>query len=760
MADGVRNRRSVPLQKRDAKGNLPLAIGCRDTDTSADISAYSASLHLGFLFAMGPIGSDLRADPRGGRRAVGSVRLRASLRDDGESSTVSLVCRADGSGGPIEVRLQGTRRTRRPLVIRRKPRMLPMVVTGTHDPYLVALSILVAIFASYTALDLGARVAAGRGLARGAWLVAAAITMGGGIWSMHFVAMLAFIMPIPMSYDIQLTALSLVVAILVTGGGFYVISRRRGSPLRLVLSGIFMGLGIVAMHYTGMAAMRGHTGLRYDAMFVALSVVIAIGASTAALWLAFRTTDLRQKLVAAVVMGVAISGMHYTAMRAAIFTVHSPVHEVANASLDRTGLALAIAGITFFILACALIVSLSEQKRAELDSIAQGIERKRAEEALRRSEAYLAEAQRLTHTGSWAYNPVTGRTVYWSEEMFRIWGFDPQQGPPDPEMAWQRIPQEDLKTIRENIEKARRRVKFEFVEDHRIVLPDGTVKHVQVTAHPVVDGSGTVIEYIGTSVDVTERKTAEDSLRKTQEALTHVTRVMTLGEVSASIAHELNQPLAAIVNNANACLGLLPSGHPGLDEVREALEDMVSDAERASAIVERVRRIAKRSAPQQAPLRLADIVEDVVALAARESAARRMAIHTKVPADLPVVLGDRVQLQQVLLNLVVNAMDAMGSVDERDRRLRIRGRLDTDGGRPAVTISVEDHGVGLKAEETHRLFDAFYTTKPHGMGLGLAISRSIIEAHGGRLWATGNPDRGMTFSFTLPLRQRDEIRAA
>src|SRR5947209_5332868 len=202
-----------------------------------------------------------------------------------------------------------------------------MVVIGTYDPYLVALSILVACMASYTALDLGRHVEAARGLARRVWLVAAAITMGGGIWSMHFIGMLAFIMPTPMSYDIGLTILSLVVAISVTGGGFYVISCQRASPLRLVLSGIFMGLGIAAMHYTGMAAMRGHAALSYDPLFVALSLVIAIGASTAALGLAFRTTDhLGQKLVAAVVMGLAISGMHYTAMKAAIFTAHSPVH--------------------------------------------------------------------------------------------------------------------------------------------------------------------------------------------------------------------------------------------------------------------------------------------------------------------------------------------------------------------------------------------------------------------------------------------------
>src|SRR5258708_21112905 len=183
-----------------------------------------------------------------------------------------------------------------------------MVVTGTYDPYLVALSILVACVASYTALDLSAHVAPGRGFARRMWLAAAALTMGGGIWSMHFVAILAFIMPTPMSYEMGLTALSLVVAIVVTGVGFYVISRQSASPLPLVLSGIFMGLGIAGMHYTGMAAMRGHVEISYAPLFVALSVVIAIGASTVALWLSFRTTDLCQKLVAAVVMGLPISG--------------------------------------------------------------------------------------------------------------------------------------------------------------------------------------------------------------------------------------------------------------------------------------------------------------------------------------------------------------------------------------------------------------------------------------------------------------------
>ena len=198
-----------------------------------------------------------------------------------------------------------------------------MVVTATYDPYLVVLSILVAGFASYTALDLGGRVALAQGPTHRIWLAGAALTMGGGIWSMHFVAMLAFMLPMPVSYDVGLTVLSLMLAILATGGSFYVISRPGVSRPRLVLSGVFMGFGILAMHYTGMAAMRGPVELSYDPLWVALSVIIAIGAATAALWLAFRTTNPGQKLAAAIVLGFAISGMHYTGMRAAICTAHA-----------------------------------------------------------------------------------------------------------------------------------------------------------------------------------------------------------------------------------------------------------------------------------------------------------------------------------------------------------------------------------------------------------------------------------------------------
>jgi NO-binding membrane sensor protein with MHYT domain len=480
-----------------------------------------------------------------------------------------------------------------------------MVITGTHNPYLVVLSILIACFASYTALDLAGHMETARGLARRVWLLAAAITMGGGIWSMHFVAMLAFIMPIPMSYDIGLTALSLVVAIFVTGVGFYVISRRRPSPLRLVLSGIFMGLGIAAMHYTGMAAMRGHAELSYDRLFVALSLVIAIVASTAALWLAFRTSDLGQKLVGAVVMGLAISGMHYTGMKAAIFTAHRPVHEAqANASLDQTSLALAVAGITFVILAFASVTSL--------------FERKRAEEVLRQAQADLAR----------------------------------------------------------------------------------------------------------------------------------VNRVNTMAELTASVAHEVNQPIAAAVANAEACVRWLARDPPNLEEARAAAMEIVKDGTRAAEIIGRIRLLFKKGTPQRELLDVNEVIREMVVLLRIEVARCSISVRMELPAGLPQVMGDRVQLQQVMMNLIGNSIDAMKDMDGM-RELAIKSqRAENDD----LMVSVSDTGVGLPPLQADQIFNAFFTTKLHGTGMGLSISRSIVESHSGRLWATDNYPRGTSFHLMLPTK--------
>jgi C4-dicarboxylate-specific signal transduction histidine kinase len=252
-----------------------------------------------------------------------------------------------------------------------------------------------------------------------------------------------------------------------------------------------------------------------------------------------------------------------------------------------------------------------------------------------------------------------------------------------------------------------------------------------------------------TFVDLTERTRAHEALQQAQATLAHATRVTALGELTASIAHEVNQPLAAILNNANACLGLLASGgRAELEEARAALADITVDADRASSIIERVRALARRSPPERERLQLGDVVADVVMLAARELVTRRVTVR-RTTAPLPAVMGDRVQLQQVLLNLVVNGMDAMTKLGEGERLLEISEVAERVDGRLAATILVRDHGVGLRSDEKGRLFEAFYTTKPNGMGMGLAISRSIIEAHGGRMWAESNRGPGATFGFTL-----------
>jgi len=243
---------------------------------------------------------------------------------------------------------------------------------------------------------------------------------------------------------------------------------------------------------------------------------------------------------------------------------------------------------------------------------------------------------------------------------------------------------------------------------------------------------------------------ASEALRDVQSQLAHVTRISTLGEVTASFAHELNQPLAAIVNNANACLHLLSSDRRDVGEMREALTDIVGDADRTSAIIERVRALARRTPLEKLPVRLGDVVDDVVALAAAELIAHDVRILTDVAGDVPLVLGDRVQFIQVLYNLVKNGMDAMATVDDRERKLEIFGRPDVNRDRPVARISVRDAGIGLPRAQADRVFEAFYTTKPSGLGMGLAISRSIIEAHGGRLWAEPDAGPGATFCFILP----------
>jgi PAS domain S-box-containing protein len=372
------------------------------------------------------------------------------------------------------------------------------------------------------------------------------------------------------------------------------------------------------------------------------------------------------------------------------------------------------------------------------------IERKLTHEQLQRSEAYLAEAQRLSHAGSWAFN--AGKSVYWSEENFRIWGFNPQQGLPDRETMLHRIHPEDRDRVVEYVQKAVRE-KRDYAVEFRIVLPEGTVKHIHGLGHPVFSASGELVEVVGTQLDVTERKRAEEErerLRQAQADLAHINRVTTMGELTASLAHEIKQPIAAAITNAKTCLRWLGRDNPDLPEAREAAARMVKDVTRAADIISSISLLFKKGALQRESVDVNELIREMIVLLRSEANRYSISIRTELAEHLPKVLADRVQLQQVFMNLMLNGIDAMKEMSGGSE-LTIKSEAD-DG---ELMISVRDTGVGLPPEQADQIFRAFFTTKDNGTGMGLPISRSIVESHGGRLWAAGNSPRGASFYFTL-----------
>jgi PAS domain S-box-containing protein len=543
-------------------------------------------------------------------------------------------------------------------------------------------------------------------------------------------------------------------------------------------------------------------------------------------------------------------------------------------------------------------------------------ERKRAELALKESETYLAEAQRLTQTGSFAYNHVLSKFTYYSDEQFRIHGLDPRRGqPPDLAQILELFHPEDRDWMLGSVDRLIRE-RSDYLLDYRIKLPDGTVKFIHTTGHPVLDDAGNLLEHFGTTIDVTgprrveqrlraqhhvtrilaeaasleeaaseilqaiceslgfhvgalwridrdedilrcatiwratsfevtqyqvatraralqrgsglpgrawvsgvatchpdvcrdpqsehaeyasredlhavlafpillngevlgvielisrdvwhrdpdllvsmstigsqigqfvERKRAENALQVAQSELAHVTRVMTMGELTASIAHEVNQPLGAMVTSAGSCALWLAAHPPDIEQAQRALKRIIGDGQRAGEVIKRIRTMMKRQAPRKSPLDVNDVILGVIALAQHELRCNEVLLETQLSDGLPLVQGDRVQLQQVLLNLIVNAIEAMSGIDDRRHELAI---VSSTEGSDAVRVEVRDSGTGLYPDHTVHLFEPFYTTKADGIGIGLSISRSIIEAHGGRLSAGPNSPYGAVFRFSLPV---------
>src|SRR5713226_2435930 len=882
--------------------------------------------------------------------------------------------------------------------------MAAVNLIGSYNYALVALSVLIAIFASYAALDLAGRVTAAGGWTRAVWLLGGAGAMGTGIWSMHYIGMLAFILPIHVAYHWPTVLLSLFAAILASVVALGVVSRQKMGWFRALIGSVLMGAGIASMHYIGMAAMRLPAICQFNSFLVVLSVVFAVLISLAALWITFHCRDEKtgigwEKLAGAVVMGAAIPVMHYTGMAAASFTPSGMPTDLSRAvSISTLGTG-GIAAVTFIVLGLALLTTwvdrrfatqtlevqekklqqseayLSEAQRLShtgsfgwrvsagniiwseesfrifqydrttkptVDLILQRVhpedaalvqqtieratqdgkdfdlehrllmpdgsvkyvhvvahalndvsgsvefvgavmdvtvakrveeslrrtenylaeaqrlthtgswawrvagrdalhlseewyriygfdpeegllawekrlqrmhpedrakwqettdraiseksnyegehrillpdgtvkhthtvghpvlnasgdvvqfvgtmmditERKQADEALRRSEGYLAEAQRLTLTGSWAWNAADRQSVYWSQENYRLFGFDPEGGIPSDEAFYERIHPGDRDRVRKEVFLESPNEGSHFDVEFRIVLPGGAIKYVRSTGHPVRNQSCDLLEYVGTSIDVTERKRADEErerLRQAQLELAHVNRMTTMGELTASLAHEVNQPIAAAVTNANTCLRWLTRDHPDVEEAREAAMRIVKDGTRAAEIISRIRQLFKKGTSERELVDVNDIIREMIVLLRGETTRYNIVVGMELAADLPQVMADRVQLQQVLMNLMINDIEAMKDT-EGTRELDIRShRTESE----EIVVSVSDNGVGLPPQHAEQIFNAFFTTKPHGTGMGLRISRSIIESHGGRLWAADHSPRGASFYFTLPTK--------
>jgi len=375
-------------------------------------------------------------------------------------------------------------------------------------------------------------------------------------------------------------------------------------------------------------------------------------------------------------------------------------------------------------------------------------------DGLRRSEAKLEEAQRVAHVGYWERDLDTNR-ISWSDETYRIYGLTPGESAVTPAEMLARIHPEDRPIwSHAAAEGARGGARYDL--EYRVVRPNGELRIVHSQGDLTRDASGRPRSVFGTIQDITERMQAAEALHEAQMELAHSNRVTAMGQLTASIAHEVNQPIAAAVANAEAASRWLAVRPPDLEEVRQSLGAIIENGKRAGDVIGRIRALIRKAPTQKERFDLNEAILDVIALTRSETLRHAVAVQTQLAEGLPRVEGDRVQLQQVILNLILNAVEAIGSLAERTRELRISAEMDAARG---VLVAVRDTGPGLGQTNVDRLFEAFYTTKPNGMGMGLTICRSIIEAHGGRLWASANEPQGAVFQFTLPPEMVETVPA-
>ncbi len=512
------------------------------------------------------------------------------------------------------------------------------LASSYNYPY-VALSVLIGVSASYAALDLAGRVTAASGWARSVWLTGGAVAMGAGIWSMHFVGMLAFNLPFSISYNWPTALAALLTSILSSAFALYVVSRKTMGHRRAFAGSVTMGGGIAGLHYIGMDAMRLAAVCRYNLRIVALSIVLAVIFSLAALVFAF---DLREetkgtpsrKAMSALLLGAAVSAMHYTGMASASFFPTAAAPDLSHA-IDISSLGTAGIGIvTLMVLGVAVLTCAAERRLA--------------------AQAKDLEQRVVVRT----------RELAATNDMLRQ--------------------------------------------------------------------------------EMDNRQRTEAALQEAHAELAHIARVLSMGELVALIAHEVNQPLGSIVTNASFALRQLDSGAPNLQQIREAIAEIVNDGSQASNVISRIRALLTKNTADRVELDINEMVQEAT-LVRSEAIRNHVSLRLDLSSDLPPVVGDRVQLQQVLFNLVMNAIEAMRTVTDRPKELVIRSAKSADG----VLIEVQDSGIGIDPEQADRIFEPFFTTKRQGIGMGLSISRSIVESHGGRLWAVPR-SYGALFQFILP----------
>ncbi len=623
-----------------------------------------------------------------------------------------------------------------------------MKMAISYDPTVVALSVLIAVFASYTALELAARVSRAAARPRALWTLGAAVAMGGGIWSMHFVGMLAFEAPVPVSYAVAPTVLSLAVAVAATAAGFFWVGRRRQVGwVGLGIAGLLVGCAVAGMHYIGMSAMRMPMSVRFDPGRVLLSVVIAVVAATAALWIAFRRHGIGLRLLAALVMGLAVSGMHYTGMWAAEFGPETAAAMPAGAAaqpgaLGSAGLVLWVLVTTFVILFLALLASTISQQRAQ--------------RLLRTSEARFRVAADAVGDIIWTNTPdgeMRGDQPDWSRftgqtrAEYQGFGWAKAVHPDDVQptlAAWQ-------DTIRSG---------EVFMFEHRVRRHDGAWRLCAIRAVPVRDEAGRLQEWVGVHEDITERHDAEMELRDARDRAEAASQVKS--QFIANMSHELRTPLTAIIGYSETIEEEIEDG-AAPDQLLNDVRKVESNARHLLGLINDILDLSKIEAGRMevaaaefevAPL-LRDVVASIQALANRR--ANRLVL--RVPATIGSMRSDPQKLRQMLLNLLGNAV-----------KFTEAGSINLSASRDAATgdlvFEVADTGIGMTEAQLGRLFerfaqaDATTTRRFGGTGLGLALTRAFATMLGGDIAVRSAPGVGSTFTLRLPAEWGEAAPAA